>query len=180
MNVENTRRTNVTQSSAVCPSCERFIGPADVCPYCEAEADKPAIVRRLRVAALLLAVVGLTFLYLMARNADTPVVRIGDVTPMMNFAGVRIAGTIKNNVYIKRQGEEIDYLSFYVDDGTGELQVQVSRETARELAAGNRLPEKGDRVDVAGTLNVSGEGKIRLRTLRLDVVNPTTPTPTSR
>jgi len=164
-----------TNNAAVCPSCERFIGPADVCPYCEADSDKPPIIRRLRVAALLLAVVGLVFLYLMARNSDLPAVRIADMTPMMNFASVRINGTVESKVYIKRKGEEIDYLSFYVNDGTGELQVQVSRETARELAATDRIPEKGDRVAVAGTLNVSGEGKIRLRALRIDVGAPETP-----
>ena len=156
-------------NAAVCPSCERFIGPAAVCPYCETDADKPPILRRLRLAAFLLAVVGLAFLYVMARQTESTMIRIGDVTPMMNFATVRIAGTVKNKPYVKRNGNESAYLTFYVADGTGDLQVSASREMAQQLVDEKRVPAKGARVEATGTLNVSGDGRVRLRATRLNV-----------
>lgn len=156
-------------NAAVCPSCERFIGPADVCPYCEADANKPPIIRRLRWAALFLALIGLTFLYGMARQREVPLIRIGDITPMMNFGAVRVAGTVKNNAYTKKKGEAVDFFSFYLHDGTGELQIMVSREVARGLIADGHVPQRGERVELAGTLSVSGDGKARLRALRLIV-----------
>jgi lysyl-tRNA synthetase class II len=113
--------------------------------------------------------VGLVFLYLMVRNREVPLLPIGTVTPMMNFAGVRIAGTVENSPYIKRKGNDVEFLSFYVNDGTGELQITVSKEKARKWVEEKRIPGKGDRVELGGTLNVSSDGKIRLRASRISL-----------
>lgn len=119
------------------------------------------------MVALLLGGLGLACLYLMARQTGTPVIRISQITPMMNFASVRVAGIVKNNPYIKRKGEDVEYLAFTVSDGTGDLQVSVSREMARKLVEEKRVPGKGDEVELAGSLSVSGDGRIRLRASRL-------------
>ena len=78
-------------------------------------------------------------------------------------AGVRVAGTVKNNPYIKRKGDAVEYLSFYLTDGSGDLQVSASAGMAQKLVQENRVPGKGDEVELTGTLNVSDEGKVRLR-----------------
>lgn len=149
--------------SAICPSCERFIGPATTCPYCDADSRHAPFLRRLRYAALLLAILGLAALYLMARQQAVPAVEIRAITPMMNFAFVRITGTVVREPYVSHEGDRVDYASFLISDETGDLRVAAYREVARALVDGGRLPAKGDRVDVSGVLNVSGDGQVRLR-----------------
>jgi hypothetical protein len=45
-----------------------------------------------RYVALVLGTLGLGFLYLTALHREIPVVKIGGIKPMMNFATVRVAG----------------------------------------------------------------------------------------
>lgn len=146
----------------ICPSCERFIGPADICPYCNTDSAKKPVLRILRYAALLLGVVGLAFLYLMVTHRDLPVIKVGEITPMMNFAYVRVAGTVERDAYVVRKKGKVDYLSFSVDDGSGQLRVVAYRDVARALAEKGLVPERGTSVDVAGSLNVSAHGRIKL------------------
>jgi len=117
----------------------------------------------LRVAALVLAVAGLVFLYLVACRRELPLVRVGDVTPLMNFAYVRVAGTVERNAYVSRKEGRVDYLSFSVDDGSGQLRVRAYGDVARRLAEKGMAPRRGMSVDVAGNLSVSGDGRIGLR-----------------
>lgn len=66
----------------MCPSCERFIGPVDACPYCGADSVRSPAMRFLRRGTLALGMAGLFFLYLHARGRQPPGVRIGDITPL--------------------------------------------------------------------------------------------------
>jgi hypothetical protein len=154
---------NARARPELCPSCERFIGPADECPYCNADSARAPALRVLRYAALALAVPGLFFLYLMARGTDVPLVRIGDVNPLMNFAYVRVAGAVERDAYVGKDGDTVDYVSFLVSDGTGKLRVAAYDDVARGLARESRLPRAGDRVESAGSLSVAADGRTRLR-----------------
>lgn len=146
-----------------CPSCERFIGPADHCPYCgEASAKAPAL-RYLRAAAFLLALAGLACLTLMVRHRELPVVRVASITPMMNFAYVRVVGRVVHAPYVVNRDGQVDYASFLLDDGSGTVRVQTHRKLARRLVETQSLPPEGALVDVAGSLNVSAEDEPRLR-----------------
>lgn len=151
------------QAAAHCPSCERFIGPADRCPYCGADAGRSGSLRVLRYAALALAVAGLAFLILMTGGRDLPVVRVADITPLMNFAYVRIRGTVPRKAYVSRSGGKVEYLSFAVDDGSGQLRVKAYGQVARRLVESGTAPGRDASVDVSGNLGVSGDGKISLR-----------------
>ena len=146
----------------ICPSCDRFIGTKDVCPYCDADSAKSPLLKHLRYAALILALLGLGLLYLMSIRREIPLTRIEEITPMMNFAYVRIAGKVPRPPYIAKKKGEVDYLSFLVDDGTGELRVAVYREAARVLVAEQRVPTRGAMVDVAGSLSVPADGRRKL------------------
>lgn len=152
-----------TAGAAVCPSCERFMGPAAVCPYCDADSRHHPFVRRIRYSALFLALAGLVLLYVMARHRDTPLVRVGQINPAMNFGCVRVNGTVSRRPYVSREADRVDYVSFLVDDGTGSLRVAAYRDVARVLEAADRLPTKGQSVEVSGVLTVSGDGDLRLR-----------------
>jgi hypothetical protein len=153
-----------------CPACERFIGLQDECPYCGCDAVTPGLVRKLRLGAAVLAVVGLCCLVMMVVANDVPLVRAGRVTPMMNFARARFEGVVERNAYVSRKEGVADYLSFYIDDGTGSLRVMAYADVARELEEAGRLPEKDDEVEVCGSLRIMSGRKPALRLERAEII----------
>lgn len=142
---------------ALCDSCGRFIGPADVCPYCGMEVRKSLGLRVLRWMALTLGIGGLAALYVASLHRENPVVAVKDMTPAMNFANVRIRGTVTREPDVRAKNGAPDYVAFTVDDGTGRIRVSANRKTARDIVAQKRLPAKGDRVEAGGSLSVSAE-----------------------
>jgi hypothetical protein len=165
-----------------CPACERFIGPAAVCPYCGCDAAVSPAVRLLRLGAVLLATVGLAFLYLAARARDLPQVSADGLSPRMTHAAVSLAGTVQSKPYVATERGVVNYLSFRVHDGTGSVRVQAYDRVARELVAKTALPAKGQRVGVRGNLSVSGDGEARVRLraaadLVVEAVETTAPLP---
>ena len=156
------KRSQQTELSGdLCFSCERFIGPADVCPYCGMDSVKSPVLKKLRYTALVLALIGVAYLYLMAAWTKPGITKIGDVTPTMNFARMTIQGHVKRTAYVGHQHGVTNYVSFVVQDGTGELQVRAYRDVARAVAA-QGLPEQGEGVTVDGVLKVSAQGVLRL------------------
>ena len=155
----------------LCPSCDRFIGPADRCPYCGEASAKSPFIRRLRVGAVLLSFLGLGLLFLMATRRELPIVPVGTIDPMMNFAYVRVVGSVERDPRIIRRDGQVDYLSFPVDDGTGWIRVQAYSAAARRLVEQDRVPRRGMLVDVAGSLSVGAEGSPRLRLSAIDQLN---------
>jgi hypothetical protein len=153
----------VTNRDALCPSCERFIGPADVCPYCGADSARRPLLRHLRWAALFLAIAGVAGLTAVAARREAPAVVIGEISPAMNFAYVRVAGKVVSEPRVLREGGEVDYVSLILSDGTGQLRVQADGAVALALARKGGIPRKWTRVEAAGTLNVSRDGSPRLR-----------------
>ncbi len=143
--------------SAGCTTCGRHVDAGHRCPYCG--ACRPLPHRLLRIVALVLSVLGLVALYLAARARAPERVRIGDITPLMGFATVTVAGHVTRAPYL---GDAGDFLMFRVDDGSGELQV-VARETVAEtLIAANGVPAAGDGVCVSGELGLSARRGARL------------------
>ncbi|HKL22816.1 MAG TPA: hypothetical protein VJ904_13495, partial [Tichowtungia sp.] len=128
-------------------------------PVYGSQVRRPIHVRVLRIASVVLAVAGLILLYLYSVNRDIPLVRVDSITPTMNFAYVRIAGEVTRDAYIFQSGGVV----FNVDDGSGEIAVMGGRSQAETLDDEGRLPRRGDRVEVAGSLSVNAEREIRLR-----------------
>ncbi len=150
-------------SAAVCPGCNRYIGPAGRCPYCHSDAPKPLMLRVLRIGSVVLAVAGLVLLYLAVTHRELPVQKIGEITPLMNYAYVRIVGTVPRDCYVGDDNGVVDYISFVVKDDTGSMRVKVQGEVALKLSETGRLPQRGMRVDVAGSLNVAPGKKPAMR-----------------
>lgn len=155
-------------ASGCCPSCERFIGPLDTCPYCDCPSERQAGLRILRLLAVLLAIGGLALLVVAARRHNTPVIEIGSIQPAMNFARVRVIGTlaIPPRSGTTRSGEP--WFGFTLDDGTGRIRVTGFGDAATGLTA--LFPEKGT---TGAVVNAEGWLSVRAgRDISLQVRNP--------
>jgi DNA/RNA endonuclease YhcR with UshA esterase domain len=134
-----------------CPSCGRYVGPHEACPYCGARLAGRIPIRTVKVVALLLVTVGLAVLWFAATRAEVDRIQIGQVGATMNFAYVRIQGHCTR---APSYDPESGYLSFWIADDTGEMHVSAYRAETRQIVAEGRVPALGDLVDVAGTLRV--------------------------
>ena len=153
---------NKQNPGAFCPSCERFIGPVDVCPYCDCDSARNPVFRVLRYGSLILAVAGLLFLHFVASHSDVPVIRIADITPMMNFGLVRIEGIVEKNASLGNRRGRVDSVSFPISDGSGQIRIVGYGKVSQELVTRNLVPGKGGKINVTGSLNYSADGNTKL------------------
>ena len=112
-----------------------------------------------RITAILLATVGLGLLYVAARHREPPVISIKTISPVMNFAHVRITGRVPRKAYTGKDG---NYVSFSVDDGTAQIHVMAYRNVARRLIMTRNLPVAGDHVEVRGSLSTAANAEPKL------------------
>lgn len=138
--------------STHCPSCGRFVGTQDFCPHCGARMTGRIPLRILRYSAIGLAVCGLFVLWFVSRRVGIPAICIGDARlNTMNWAYVQLRGTvIRPPTYDVQSG----YLSFWLDDGSGQMMVSAYRQESQTLIEANSVPSMGDTVTVAGTLRI--------------------------
>jgi len=146
-----------------CTECGHFVGALTRCPKCGAPVHKRLSLKALRYAAVLLATVGLGLLYLMVTHREIPLVKIGELKPTMNFAYVRIAGTVSSDARAFKEGGKVRSLRFMVNDGSGEISVTAFRAQAEALAEAGKIPNAGDRVEVAGSLSVTADDDVVMR-----------------
>jgi DNA/RNA endonuclease YhcR with UshA esterase domain len=144
---------DTTRPTGSCPSCGRYVGPHgnEACPHCGARLTERITLRTVKIVATLLASVGLAVLWFVATRAEVPLVRVAQIGATMNMASVRVAGTCTRAPTYDPQG---GYLSFWIDDGTGEVRVSAYRAETERIVAEGRVPAPGDAVEVAGTLRV--------------------------
>jgi cytochrome c-type biogenesis protein CcmE len=129
--------------------------------------------RMVRISAVILATAGLILLYLAAKHHEPPLVPIDSITPVMNFAHVRVAGTVSKRPYKSRDGNTV---SFTITDGSGALRVSAYRNVAKALLQDNAsLPAAGDRVELKGSLSISAERTPKLYLKSADHLTRITP-----
>lgn len=154
-----------------CSSCGRFVGALTRCPHCGARVTKRLSVRATRYAALFLSIVGLFLLYWMAVSTRIPTVKIGDITPTMNFAYVRIEGQVTGDARVFKENGRVRSMRFDINDGTGEIPVSAYQAQAQELIEKGMVPRAGDRISAAGSLSVAADDRIMLRIQVADQVS---------
>lgn len=139
------------QVGATCPSCGRFVGPLEKCPYCGAAIKKRIPLGYLRIVCLILAVLGVAILVFAAGGAATPLTKIGDIGATMNYAYVRLDGVVTRGPLYD---PDTQTLRFYVTDDTGEIQAGAFRDVTQALLAAEKIPAVGDKIIMEGNLRV--------------------------
>jgi DNA/RNA endonuclease YhcR with UshA esterase domain len=142
---------SVSSKGAICPSCGRFVGPLEQCPYCGASVRKRLPLRYFRLGSIALALLGLAALLYAARGSPTPKVSIASVGATMNYAYVRLEGQVTRG---PTYDPETQQLAFYLADPTGEIMVSSFRAVTRQFLEQKKIPVAGDHVAAEGTLRV--------------------------
>lgn len=149
-------------STGECPSCGRFIGPYERCPYCGADVGQRMVVRAFRYGSLVLAILGLALLVWVAGRSQVPKVTIGSLSGTMNWAYVYIEGVVTRQ---PSYDSETKSLKFWVGDGESEIMAVAYHPEAEWLMAEGLVPVMGDAVALEGTLRINED----FQTLVLDV-----------
>lgn len=163
--------------SGVCTMCRRFIGPAEVCPYCGSEGQSRISLRFCRRIAFAAATVGLVIIWWAARTRTPPLISLAAITPTMQRAVVTVQGQVLRQPRIHHTAGRPDYLSFPLSDGSNVLYAYAYPPLAGQLVDGGRLPERGARVTATGILTLHDSGAMRLRLDRFDALARISPKP---
>jgi DNA/RNA endonuclease YhcR with UshA esterase domain len=144
---------SVEDREVVCPSCFRFTGTYEKCPYCGANVYKRLSVRFFRWGSLIFALVGILLLWMAARGIKAPTVKINSLEPSMSMGFVRVVGKITNE---PRLHPEWKSLYLRVVDDTGELSVNAFSEIATKVFDKMSL-SMGDEISVQGMVKFRGK-----------------------
>ena len=134
-----------------CPSCGRFVGAYEKCPYCQTSIKKRLSLRILKIGAVVMTIVGIIVLYFASKNTDIPEVKISDITQTMNFAYIKVTGTVLKYPSYDGRAKK---LSFLLSDGKNELRVSAFKNEVITLERLGKIPDLGDIVTVAGNMRV--------------------------
>ncbi len=136
-------------AETLCPSCGKFVGAYEKCPYCGTALQKRMSIIFFKRAALVLAIGGLALLWFTATKIKIPVVRIADINARMNNAVVEVKGKVTRVSIMGRDG-----IGFDVDDGSEQLRAQAFRGLDKMRESGN-VPQVGDEVSVVGSIQIT-------------------------
>lgn len=109
-------------------------------------------IKRLRAPAFIIVVFGLLLVSLCRSRRAPPLVRIGEIKPIMNFSTVCVQGVLESNARILRDGAVL----YLIADETGSLPVFLNR------APEGMLPKAGKRVAATGRLSVGAGNRVRM------------------
>ncbi|MDD5557920.1 MAG: OB-fold nucleic acid binding domain-containing protein [bacterium] len=133
----------------LCPSCGKFVGAYERCPYCGTELKKRMSIVFFKRAALVVAIGGLLLLWFTATRLKAPLIKVGEITPGYNNAVVEVSGKV-----VSARMTQEDGVSFMLDDGTGTVKCQAFRGRRQMRESGN-LPHAGDEVSVVGQIQTT-------------------------
>lgn len=137
-------------AETLCPSCGKFVGAYEKCPYCGTGLTKRMSIRFFKRCALVLAFGGLFLLWFTATKMQPPHIHVSDINARYNNAVVELQGKVTGAPRMKGK----DDVSFMLDDGTGEIKVQSFRGREEMRRLGN-LPYAGDQVTVVGAVQTT-------------------------
>lgn len=134
----------------ICPSCGRFVGAYEKCPYCAATLHKRMsllIWKRIAVGGTIL---GLLIMWFAATKMDPTRVQIGEIQETYNNAQVTLRGTVVD----RRLDPGQKSISITIADETGAIGARSFSALPRFRELGN-VPEVGDLIETVGTIQIS-------------------------
>ena len=141
----------------LCPSCGRFVGAYEKCPYCGAELKKRmslVIWKRIAVGG---AVAGLFLMWLAATQMEPKLLQVADITATYNNAIVKIQGMVVGRSLEKERG----MVKMRINDGSSTVSVLGFGVLPKLQALGN-LPLVGDKIELVGQVQISDQYGISL------------------
>ena len=143
---------SVEDREVVCPSCFRFTGTYEKCPYCGAMVFKRISVRFFRWGSLVFSFIGLLLLWMAAKGTEVPLIKVDMIKPSMSMGFVKVTGRITN---VPELHPEWKSLYLRVKDGSGEIVVNAYSQIAETVMEKMTL-HKGDEVSIKGMVRFKG------------------------
>lgn len=100
-----------------------------------------------------LTVIGLFLLSSLGRTYGVQAVKIKDLSRKSNYAQIRLAGRVSDDVRFHAKEEEGagGSLEFELDDGTDTIRIRAYDDVSAEVQAAGKIPGFGDQVEVIGS-----------------------------
>ena len=136
----------------LCPSCGKFVGAYEKCPYCGATLKKRMALAIFKRGCLVMSVVGLIALWYAAVKLEPKLITIGEIGPTYNKGIFRVEGVVDK---VKINPDAFFKVQFWVDDGTGKLKVQTG--DLEKLERMDKVPNVGDEVEAMGEVSLSAQ-----------------------
>ena len=133
----------------LCPSCGRFVGAYEKCPYCGAELKKRMSLIMWKKISVFGTLLGLGIMWFAAIHMNPQEVQIGNIQETYNNAQVTIQGVVIS----RRLDEESGSISLVIADESGSIQARSFSALPKFKELGN-IPEVGDMISTVGTIGV--------------------------
>jgi len=133
----------------LCPSCGRFVGAYEKCPYCGATLHKRMsllIWKRISVGGTIL---GLLVMWFAATRMTPSLIQIGEIQETYNNAQVTIRGTVVD----RRLDPDRGSISLTVADESGSIGARSFSALPEFKKLGN-VPRVGDKIETVGTIQI--------------------------
>ncbi len=145
-----------SQSNGItdCPTCGRYVGPLEICPFCRAIHRKRPIIVWFKYLTPILAILGMFGLKYMGDTMGNPLMKIGDLGRTSNFAYVQLEGKVCAEPRFYHAAGTDDptagTMEFCLDDGSGQTRVKTYEDATRRILRQRKVPSRGDTVHVTG------------------------------
>ncbi|MFH1037385.1 MAG: hypothetical protein V1789_01775 [PVC group bacterium] len=133
----------------LCPSCGRFVGAYEKCPYCGAELKKRMSLIMWKRIAVFGTLLGLGIMWFAATRMEPAKIQIGEIQETYNNAQVTIQGVVIG----RRLDEDKGSITLVIADKSGSIQARSFSALPKFKELGN-IPKVGDLISTVGTIGV--------------------------
>ncbi len=133
----------------LCPSCGRFVGAYEKCPYCGAELKKRMSLILWKRIAVFGTLLGLAVMWFAASAMNPPEIQLGEISETYNNAIVTVEGVVTG----RRIYEDRGMLMLTIADKSGSIGAMSYRGLEDFRRLGN-LPKVGDRIRTVGSISM--------------------------
>ncbi|HOO76892.1 MAG TPA: hypothetical protein PK636_02290 [bacterium] len=136
----------------LCPSCGRFVGAYEKCPYCGAELKKRMSLILWKRIAVFGTLLGLAVMWYAASRMEPAEVQIGEIGETFNNAIVTVEGVVVSRKLYADRG----MIMLRIADGSGTIGAMSYKGLPEFQKLGN-LPRVGDKVRTVGQIQIDAK-----------------------